>query len=406
MTLVSRLPELESILNQATDAGCCAIDTEFVWERSYYPKLGLVQVGLPGQKTFLIDAPAVEDWTPIANLLANPDVVKILHDAQQDLRILKRACGASPSSIFDTQRVAGFVGLSSTISLSDLLKATLNIHLHKSETRSDWLKRPLTDKQLEYARDDVRYMVDAREWLLSKGLTMNRLDWIEAEMSLYNDPHLYDESIALTEMPRVKGSGALTREQRDIIRALAAWREEKARRRDLPRPFILSDEAMVGLARRPPADKNALSPLKGLTAKTLDRNRDAIWQAIEQGRAGDLPSLENGKRRGPEPDAGFEARVDLALAFVKGRCLESGLDPALAGNRAAITALVMEGLHARAEDHLLLRGWRNSFIASPLLELINGRCAIAINPLSGFASITINIDNQGASTVHQVTAVI
>jgi ribonuclease D len=391
MTLVSSLQELESILNQATAARCCAIDTEFVWDRSYYPKLGLVQVGLPDRQSFLIDAPAVEDWSPIASLLANPDVVKILHDAQQDLRILKRACGASPRNIFDTQRVAGFVTLSSTISLSDLLKATLNIHLHKSETRSDWLKRPLTENQLEYARDDVRYMAEVREWLLQKGRELGRINWIEEEMALYDDPVLYEESLSLTEMPRVKGSGALTREQRDIIRALAAWREEKARQRDLPRPFILSDEALVGLARKPPADKRSIAPTKGLTERNLDRNREALWQAIERGRAGDLPPLENGKRRGPEPDAGFEARVDLALAFIKGHCLEAGIDPALAGNRASITALVMESSHARAEDHALLRGWRKSFIADLLLALLNGKCAIAINPETGFASKTFDV---------------
>jgi ribonuclease D len=387
MTLVSNRKELETILTQAATSGCCAIDTEFIWERSYYPKLGLVQIGLPARKAYLIDAPEVEDWSPIAEIIADPGIVKILHDAQQDLRILKRACGASPSNVFDTQRVAGFVGLSSTISLCDLLKTSLHIHLHKSETRSDWLKRPLTDKQLEYARDDVLYMTEAREWLLGRGSKMQRLDWIEEEMALYNDPCLYDETILLTEMPRVKGSGATTREQRDIIRALAAWREEKARQRDLPKPFILSDEALVALARKPPKNQNELVATKGLTQKTLDRNREALWQAIERGRSGDLPTLENVKRRGPEPDNGFEARVDLALGFIKGRCLEAGIDPALAGNRAAITALVMEGAHAIAEDHALLRGWRKTFLALPLLDFIAGNCAITINPETGFVSI-------------------
>lgn len=393
MPLIATHSELQLVLESARQAGVCAIDTEFVWDRSYYPKLGLVQIGLPERESHLIDAPSVEDWSPIAELVADASIVKILHDAQQDLRILKRACGASPKNVFDTQRVAGFVNLSSTISLSDLLKATVRVHLHKSETRSDWLKRPLTDKQLEYARDDVRYMTEIRDWLLEKASEYNRLDWIAEEMALYDDPSLYEETLTLTEMPRVKGSGALTREQRDIIPALAAWREEQARRRDLPRPFILSDDALVALARKPPAGKHALAPIKGLTVKTVEYNRDAIWQAIERGRNGDLPPLENGKRRGPEPDAGFEARVDLALAFVKGRCLEAGMDPALAGNRAAITALVMEGEHAQVEDHALLKGWRKAFIADPLLEMIQGKCAIAINPQTGFASKLLPMPN-------------
>ena len=148
--MITTTTALETAVQAAQAAGAVGIDTEFVWDRTYYPTLGVVQIGYPDGHCELIDATQIEDWSPFASLMADPATIKILHDAQQDLTILKRACGAVPKNIFDTQRAAGFVGLSSTISLSELLKKLLRVRLDKSETRSNWLARPLTAEQAKY----------------------------------------------------------------------------------------------------------------------------------------------------------------------------------------------------------------------------------------------------------------
>lgn len=370
---------LEKACRAAMSAGAVGIDTEFVWNRTFYPALGLVQVGYPDGEAVLIDAPKIEDWAPFGKLMQDAGVIKILHDAQQDLTILQRACGAYPRNIFDTQRSAGFIGKAATISLRDVLKQLLKVRLDKTETQSDWLARPLTEAQLRYAEDDVRNSVRLMECILKRADALDRREWIADEMRSYERESLYQESDPELIMPRVRGSGALTQQQRNILRSLASWRELAARKRNLPRNFILSDDALVVLAKKTPATKEALKPIRGLTERTLERNKDRIWKAIERGIEGDLPELKNGANGGSNPDEGYEARVDFALAYLKGICLNSEIDPALVGNRAEVTALVLDAANPEIEAHRLLSGWRADFCGKALLDLLQGRGGLRID---------------------------
>ena len=377
--MITTTEALAEAVQAAQAAGAVGIDTEFIWDRTYYPTLGLVQIGYPDGHCELIDAPEIEDWSPFAALMADPDTVKILHDAQQDLTILKRACGAYPKNIFDTQRSAGFVGLSSTISLSELLKTLVRVRLDKSETRSNWLARPLTPEQAQYAEDDVRYSTRLMDKILDKAEALGRKQWVIDEMKCYENEALYEEFDPEADMPRVRGSGSMTNRQRNIVRALGAWREVKARQRNLPRNFILSDDAIITLMKRPPESAEALQPSRGLTERCLQRNRGHIWEAIERGIRGDLPDLPNGRHKGPAPDDGYESRVDLVLALVKGICLAAEIDPPLIGNRAEITAFVLEAGSADPARHRMLRSWRGEFIGNRLLNVLNGEGSISIN---------------------------
>lgn len=377
--MIKTTDALADAVRRAREAGAVGVDTEFIWERTFYPTLGLVQIGYPDGSAELIDAPAIEDWSPLAELMSDTDTVKILHDAQQDLTILHRACGGLPKNIFDTQRTSGFVGLSSTISLSELLKTLLRVRLAKTETRSDWTARPLTEAQLQYAKEDVIHSVDLMLKIMKKAEALGRTEWIQDEMRMYEDETLYGERDPDAEMPRVRGSGSLTKQQRDMLRALGAWRELKARRRNLPRGFVLSDEAIISLIKRPPTKPEDIRPMKGLSERNASRNRGAIWDAIERGRSGEMPDLPNNKHNGPQPDDGYEARVDLALAFVKGSCLAAQIDPALIGNRAEITAFILEVDIACPTRHRLLTGWRGDFCGKALLDLLNGKGSVAVD---------------------------
>jgi ribonuclease D len=378
--MIKTTDALADAVRRAREAGAVGVDTEFIWERTFYPTLGLVQIGYPDGHCELIDAPEIEDWSPLAELMSDPDTVKILHDAQQDLNILHRASGGLPKNIFDTQRTSGFVGLTSTISLSELLKTMLRIRLAKTETRSDWTARPLTEAQQQYAKDDVAHSVDLMLKITKKAEALGREQWIKDEMRIHEDESLYGERDPDLEMPRVRGSGSLTTQQRDMLRALGAWREHKARHRNLPRGFVLSDDAIISLIKRPPAKPEDIKPVKGLSERNANRNRNAIWEALERGRSGELPTLPNNKHNGPQPDDGYEARVDLALAFIKGTCLAAEIDPALIGNRAEITSFILEIENACETRHRLLRGWRGEFCGNALRSLLEGKGSLAVDP--------------------------
>ncbi|MGC6424671.1 MAG: ribonuclease D [Lentimonas sp.] len=377
--MITTTEALAKAVKQAQEASAVGIDTEFIWDRTYYPTLGLVQIGYPDGHCELVDAPEIEDWSPFAELMSDDSVVKILHDAQQDLTILYRACGGYPKNIFDTQRSAGFIGLSSTISLSELLKTLERVRLDKAETRSNWLARPLTDSQVQYAEDDVRYSTRLMVKIMERAEKLGRKEWILDEMKMYEVESLYDETDPDAEMPRVRGSGSLNNQQRNILRALGSWRELKARRRNLPRNFILSDDAIISLLKNPPKSADMIKPMKGLSDRALERNRRYIWEAVERGLKGDLPELPNGRHNGPSPDDGYEARVDLSLAFIKGLCLAAKIDPPLIGNRAEVTALVLEAENIDIDRHRILRGWRGEFCGQHLLSILKGQGSIAIN---------------------------
>jgi ribonuclease D len=171
----------------------------------------------------------------------------------------------------------------------------------------------------------------------------------------------------------------LTQQQRNTLRALGAWRELKARSRNLPRGFILSDDALVSLIKRPPEKLEDIRQMKGLSERSADRNRKYIWEALERGRSGDLPDLPNNKHNGPSPDDGYEARVDLSLASIKGICLADMIDPALIGNRAEVTAFVLEVDDLEDSRHRMMRGWRLEFCGQALARLLKGEGSISID---------------------------
>lgn len=386
--MITTTEALAEAVRAAQAAGAVGIDTEFVWDRTYYPTLGIVQIGYPDGHCELIDAPALQDWSPFATLMSDPDTTKILHDAQQDLTILYRVSGGLPKNIFDTQRASGFVGMSSTISLRELLKTLLRVRVDKTETRSDWLARPLTSEQMAYAEEDVRYSTKLMDKIYEKADALGRRQWIKDEMAGYEDETLYGERDPDAEMPRVRGSGSLTNQQRNIVRALGAWRELKARDRNLPRNFVLSDDAIISLMKHPPKSPEDIRPMKGLSERAVARNRNRIWEAIQRGIEGNLPELPNGRHGGPAPDDGYESRVDFALAVVKGTCLAAEIDPALIGNRAEITALILEAEDADPARHAILRGWRADFCGKRLLGLLNGDGTVSINQKTKLPEIT------------------
>ncbi|MEL6615141.1 MAG: ribonuclease D, partial [Bacteroidota bacterium] len=234
---------LADLCSRARQQTAVALDTEFVWERTYVPALGVVQIGLGGDDVHLVDTLALtgDDLSPLGDLLADPDTEVVLHDALQDLQILARATGRLPRNVFDTQRVAGFVGQTATASLQDLVAWACGVTLDKGATRSDWLRRPLSETQVHYAENDVRYSLDVRDRLLDEAEDRQRLDWIDEEMEIYEDSAHFEDADPMEAVSRVKSRGAskLDGQGRTILRYVAAWREREARRLDRTRRMVL-----------------------------------------------------------------------------------------------------------------------------------------------------------------------
>lgn len=358
---------LEMLVDRAMLRREVALDTEFVWERSYYPKLGVVQVGFSEQECFLIDVVALEDLTPLGKIIADPAIAIILHDAPQDLTILRRATGAFPRNVFDTRCAAGFAGLSSVLSLNALLHQVIGVELAKDSTRTDWLHRPLSAQQTAYALDDVRYLPAARRAIITRVREHDREAWLQEELAGYDAPGPYEEKDPKKQFRRLKGTGRFTALDLAVLRELAAWREEEARRRDLPRSHILSDKILLHLAHHKPQLPAALKAIKGLSDKKIHQYGNTFLQAIKKGLSVatiDRPlPLEHPLDKRP-----FRARLSSALAHMREKSALGEIDPPLVATRSEVEKLVIEGQRATPEHHRLLRGWRREFLGDELLE--------------------------------------
>lgn len=377
--MIDTAEALRSLVDRAREVGFVALDTEFVWERTYYPQLGIIQLGFSKEDCYLVDAGAL-DLSPLGPVLADAGIVKILHDARQDLLLLRRATGAYARNVFDTQLAAGFVGLSATLSLGDLVQALFGVTLPKTATRTDWLRRPLSDDQVDYALDDVRYLPAARDLLLERARERNRAHWVAEELELYDDPVLYEEKDPWTQYERVNGTGRLDARQLAVLRELAAWREVEARRQDRPRNHVVPDAVLAQVARYTPRSPGAMRQVRG----QFDRNRyeKRLIEAVEAGLA---RAPEERPRRPEQPvyDEVSNARTDFALAYVKGKGLAEGVDPQMVATRADVTALVYAGHGAAPADHDLLSGWRREFIGAELQQILAGRLAVRLDPETG-----------------------
>ena len=379
MKLINTEEGLINVVKKGLSAGAVALDTEFVWEKTYYPILGLIQVGYPDGSVDLIDGVSINDFSALGQLLSDVNTVKILHDAVQDLVILTRVSKAFPKNIFDTQRAAGFVGLSSSISLSELLKKVLSIRIEKSETKSDWVARPLSDSQIEYAREDVCYGVDLMKAILKKADALDYKKWVLQEMLMYENEALYKEKDPMLILPKVKNSGSINFKQKTLLRSICIWREASARKQNLPRTFVLPDEVLMRLVKSPPKSIDALKKMN-LGKRFLRKFSTSLWEAIHRGLNEELAPLENEFSNFEKEDA-LEAQVDLALAFIKGLSLNTKIDAGLIANRAKVTSFVYANSQNEAilQEHPLSQTWRSEFCGQHLSKLLKGEGVIRVD---------------------------
>ena len=372
--LLTKTQELEDLAAAARAEGRVGLDTEFLREKTYRPRLCLVQIAV-GSDIYLIDPLERIDLGPVVGLIGSPDVEVVVHAGRQDLELFFEQFGATPHNVFDIQMAAGFAGYGASLAYGRLVDAALGVSLEKGESYTDWCRRPLTSAQLKYAADDVRYLIEVADRITADLEAQGRLEWASEEMSVMELPQTY--LIEPAEMWRkVGGRGTLSPRQTAVLKELAQWREETASRRDIPRGWVIKDPTLVELARRSPTSARALRDIRGLNPKEAERSGAEIIAAIERGRKN--PTVE--KAAAPSRAAQARARMlsGLADAIVRSRCEAAGIATELVATRGDLETLLGDYFSGSFDEssHRVLQGWRRRLAGDAILGLATGRVAV------------------------------
>lgn len=372
--LVSGAEDVRRAVEEAREAGRVGLDTEFMREKTYRARLCLVQVA-SGSAIYLFDPLDDYDIEPVARLVGDPDVEVVVHAGRQDLEIFFERFGVLPRNIFDVQLAAGFAGHGASLPYGRLVQAMTNVELTKGESYTDWCRRPLSDAQLRYAADDVRYLLVVADRLKESLKRDDRMTWAIDEMRLLEDATLY-ETDPEAAWRRVSGRGSLSSKQLGVLKEIAKWREEQAAARDIPRGWVVKDQTLIEIARRRPTSIAALKSLRGFPAKEADRSGRAILEAVERGLATPVPEAA----AVPGRTAQLRARMltGLADAVVRSRCEGAGVATELVATRGELESVLADLFsgHEDGSDHRLLRGWRRSLAGDAVVDLARGRIAV------------------------------
>ncbi|MFO7937682.1 MAG: HRDC domain-containing protein [Kiritimatiellia bacterium] len=364
--LVTSSRELSEMCERLSNEAVIAVDTEFFWERTFYPVLGLVQIATADRECFLVDTVVLDDIIMLGPILENGKTVKILHDAPQDLGILARETQSQPCNIFDTRTSAGFAGFDSTLSLQNLLKQCLGIDLTKSETRSNWIKRPLTEAQLDYALYDVLYLPELREYIIGQCRNSIVLKWMKEENESLSNPETFEEREPRKMFLRVKGASRLNKRQLAVLRELAAWRENKARRRNLPRGRVLSNSVIIGLAFNVPDSITGMQSVPDFPRKMPDGVIKELIKTVKTGLA--CPDAECPEAIDKTADRKkLKQETKKLHNFIIEQSEKHGIDPALVASRADMETYISNCLNGhKSASGKLDTGWRSEIISGIL----------------------------------------
>jgi len=362
---------LLALCKQLEHSEWLALDTEFIREKTYYPKLCLIQV-CNGEVAACIDPLTLTDLGPLLEILYDGRILKVLHAARQDLEIFLHDHKQLPMPVFDTQPAAALLGHGDQIGYANLVKQLLNIELPKDQTRTDWSQRPLDEQQLRYALDDVVYLGQIYLHMRGHLFDRERLQWLAADFAMLVDPHTYFPE-PQDMWKRTKGKQLLRGKQLAVLQKLAAWRETRARDRDLPRKWVLKDEVIIELSRRMPRDAGGLSKIRGLEPGQIRREGETLIQLINEGAEVPREQWPNDKGRPTPLDAQQEAMVDVLSAALRLIADEHQLSP-----MAIATRKELEKLLRGEPDCVLLEGWRQSLAGNLLAAVMRGEQQLAL----------------------------
>ncbi len=354
---VDTFAELNARVERATACRSIGIDTEFLRNKTYYPALCLIQCCTEADE-FCVDALAIDDLSPLQRLFGNPDIVKILHSGRQDAEAFEQRLDHPLVNVFDTQIAASFCGSGDQTSYASLVESICQVTLSKSHTRTDWSVRPLSQGQLRYAIDDVRYLHPIRMFLQDRLAASGKLNWHQSECLRIFDKR--DWFIPPESVWKRLGQGAkLPKKQQHIARDLAIWRETTAQARNLPRQWVLSTQALLDICSQRPRNRHALAAIRSVSKKTVGQFGRDILQALEKASVGKPDSpVWNGHSPLPVKQ---RRQVKEIMEKLRSKAQAENISPTLLASRRDIEALITGDT-----DILLMKGWRYDLIGREL----------------------------------------
>lgn len=362
--------ELSAYCQQVSHARVLALDTEFVREKYFHPKLCLIQIS-DGEHHAVVDPLLIKDLSPLKKLLTNPQITKVFHACTQDLETIYFGmdhCHVAP--VFDTQVAASFLGFGAQISYANVVQAYCQVKLAKSESLTDWEQRPIQDAQLNYALDDVRYLPCVYTQMIHQLTKQDRLSWVAPDMAAATAPSVFMRD-ARRAYVHLKRASSLTRKQLAVAREICAWREDLAEQRNIPRKRILTDEVVLELCRRGAQRRDDIREIRG-TEHVSTKDLQDLFEAMSRGKQvapNDMPEALHRTRRSQET----ESVLDLMHALVRVLSDKVHITPQVVATKDDLYAFLVNPEHSR-----LSSGWRWEVAGKKLKGLLAGEVGITV----------------------------
>lgn len=350
-----------------------ALDLEFIPERSYIPQLCLIQVATRSN-LFIIDPFSIPDLVPLWDLVSNESIEVVFHAAEQDVLLIYQESGRIPANLFDAQIAAGFIGLGYPLSYGKLVFDLLGMRLTKTESFTDWSQRPLSNEQVEYAANDVRYLLAVKDRLKKKLESKKRLDWAKDECAKFTNPSRYmnDQESAFL---KVKGSGSLSRRNLAVLKFIYQLRESRAQRVNKPTRALISDNLLIEIAKRAPERIQDLHKIRGFRNDQINDLGSDLIAAINKGKAikeSDCPLLPTLSI----PDKEDTVLSDVLYLLLKLKSNQIGIAPELVAVRNSINQLVRYYRNNDRQSLLeldIMKGWRHENVGNLLEHFLDGK---------------------------------
>ena len=371
MNLITENAEIRRFCEALRNAEFVTVDTEFIRDKTFWPQLCLVQLAGPEEAAAIDPLAPGADLAPLLDLLADPGVLKVMHAARQDIEIFYHMNGRIPAPLFDTQVAAMVCGFGDQVGYETLIARLTGASLDKSSRFTDWAMRPLRERQIEYALGDVTHLREAYEKLRARVEADDRLDWIDEEMAVICDPASYrvDPASAWQRLKPRSGNKRFLA----VLQAIAAWREEQAMTRDLPRNRVIRDEALGEIAAHPPNDAADLERIRGVSRGFADGAMGtSLLKAVAAGLALPEDEAPNLPPRVDIPQ-GLGPLTDLLKVLLKHKCEQHHVAQKLVASSSDLDRIAADD----NADVSALQGWRRALFGEDALRLKHGELALA-----------------------------
>lgn len=363
--------KLERFVEESKSAKVLAIDTEFLREKTYYPNLCLIQVAAD-DKVAIIDPFEIDDLDIIKPLLVDKNIMKVFHAGGQDLEIIYNELGILPEPIFDVQVAAALLGQSYQAGLASILSAFLGINIKKSDSFTDWTHRPLSESQVNYAIEDVLYLPELYAKMKGMLEEKGRLHWLDYEFAKMSDPATYTVD-PYKRYRHLKRGNQLSRKQMAAARAMAAWREKEAIRRNIPRKWVLSDEQIVEACRREASSVDDLFMVRGIKKSITLKEARKVAALMKDALASDESTWPKQEIH-YQSEENVDSALDLMQAMLRVISHESGIAMQVLASNSEMTLLA----RGHDEESGLMSGWRREVVGERFKKLLEGKISMCI----------------------------